>query len=154
MSRDTSGHLRRLLISLAQGNRDEGEHVDIVLAKQGTQALYAAGENKLGTDESKFSAILCTCSKPHLRAVFLEYQKMCDRDIEKSISREISGDLESGMLAVVKCIKNTPAYFAEKLYKAMKGAGTNDKTLIRIMVSHSEVDLLDIHKEYVKNYGS
>uniref|UniRef100_I3KQC1 Annexin n=1 Tax=Oreochromis niloticus TaxID=8128 RepID=I3KQC1_ORENI len=153
ISGDTSGHFRRLLVSLAQGNRDERENVDISLAKQDAQALYAAGENKLGTDESKFNAILCARSKSHLRAVFLEYQQMCGRDIEKSISREMSGDLESGMLAVVKCIKNTPAYFAERLYKAMKGAGTKDKTLIRIMVSRSEVDMLDIRQEYVKNYG-
>lgn len=153
ISGDTSGHFRRLLISLAQGNRDERETVDISLAKQDAQALYAAGENKLGTDESKFNAILCARSKPHLRAVFLEYQQMCGRDIEKSIGREMSGDLESGMLAVVKCIKNTSAYFAERLYKAMKGAGTKDRTLIRIMVSRSEVDMLDIRQEYVKNYG-
>uniref|UniRef100_A0A8C4ELH2 Annexin n=1 Tax=Dicentrarchus labrax TaxID=13489 RepID=A0A8C4ELH2_DICLA len=153
ISGDTSGHFRRLLISLAQGNRDEREAVDISLAKQDAQSLYAAGENKLGTDESKFNAILCARSKPHLRAVFLQYQQMCGRDIEKSIGREMSGDLESGMLAVVKCIKNTPAYFAERLYKAMKGAGTKDKTLIRIMVSRSEVDMLDIRQEYVKNYG-
>ncbi|XP_041645636.1 annexin A11a isoform X2 [Cheilinus undulatus] len=150
---DTSGHFRRLLVSLAQGNRDERENVDVSLAKQDAQALYAAGENKLGTDESKFNAILCARSKSHLRAVFLEYQRMCGRDIEKSISREMSGDLESGMLAVVKCIKNTPAYFAERLYKAMRGAGTKDRTLIRIMVTRSEVDLLDIRQEYIKNYG-
>ncbi|XP_076016412.1 annexin A5-like isoform X2 [Genypterus blacodes] len=150
---DTSGHFRRLLISLAQGNRDERETVDVSVAKQDAQALYAAGENKVGTDESKFNAILCARSKSHLRAVFLEYQRMCGRDIEKSIDREMSGDLESGMVAVVKCIKNTPAYFAERLYKAMKGAGTKDTTLIRIMVSRSEVDLLDIRQEYVKNYG-
>ncbi|XP_036402838.1 annexin A11a isoform X2 [Megalops cyprinoides] len=153
ISGDTSGHFRRLLVSLAQGNRDERETVDISLAKQDAQALYAAGENKLGTDESKFNAILCARSKPHLRAVFHEYQQMCGRDIEKSISREMSGDLESGMLAVVKCIKNTPAYFAERLYKAMKGAGTKDRTLIRIMVTRSEVDMLDIRQEYMKNYG-
>uniref|UniRef100_A0A8D3DMD6 Annexin n=1 Tax=Scophthalmus maximus TaxID=52904 RepID=A0A8D3DMD6_SCOMX len=153
ISGDTSGHFRRLLISLAQGNRDERPNVDISLAKQDAQALYAAGENKLGTDESKFNAILCARSKPHLRAVFLEYQQMCGRDIEKSIDREMSGDLESGMKAVVKCIKNTPGYFAERLYKSMKGAGTKDKTLIRIMVTRSEVDMLDIRQEYVKNYG-
>uniref|UniRef100_A0A087Y7Q6 Annexin n=1 Tax=Poecilia formosa TaxID=48698 RepID=A0A087Y7Q6_POEFO len=150
---DTSGHFRRLLISLAQGNRDERENIDVNLAQQDAQALYAAGENKLGTDESKFNAILCARSKPHLRTVFYEYQKMCGRDIEKSISREMSGDLESGMLAVVKCIKNTPGYFAERLYKSMKGAGTKDRTLIRIMVSRSEIDMLDIRQEYVKNYG-
>ncbi|KAM4599095.1 annexin A11a isoform 2-T2 [Fundulus diaphanus] len=150
---DTSGHFGRLLIALSQGNRDERENVDVSLAQQDAQALYAAGENKLGTDESKFNAILCARSKPHLRTVFYEYQKMCGRDIESSISREMSGDLESGMLAVVKCIKNTPAFFAWRLYKSMKGLGTKDRTLIRIMVSRSEVDMLDIHQEYVKNYG-
>uniref|UniRef100_A0A8C2KJH3 Annexin n=1 Tax=Cyprinus carpio TaxID=7962 RepID=A0A8C2KJH3_CYPCA len=148
-----AGHGELLLVSLAQGNRDESENVDISVAKQDAQALYQAGENKLGTDESKFNAILCARSKAHLRAVFNEYQHMCGRDIEKSIEREMSGDLESGMLAVVKCIKNTPAYFAERLYKAMKGAGTKDRTLIRIMVTRSEVDMLDIRQEYIKNYG-
>uniref|UniRef100_A0A7N6AZV6 Annexin n=1 Tax=Anabas testudineus TaxID=64144 RepID=A0A7N6AZV6_ANATE len=131
---DTSGHFRRLLVSLSQ-------------------KLYAAGENKVGTDESQFNAILCARSKPHLRAVFHEYQQMCGKEIEKSICREMSGHLEDGMVAVVKCIKNTPAYFAERLHKAMKGAGTKDRTLIRIMVSRSEVDMLDIRQEYLKAYG-
>lgn len=42
------------------------------------------------------------CIFVHVCVVFLEYQQMCGRDIEKSISREMSGDLESGMLAVGK----------------------------------------------------
>uniref|UniRef100_H2LYB4 Annexin n=1 Tax=Oryzias latipes TaxID=8090 RepID=H2LYB4_ORYLA len=153
ISSDTSGHFRRLLVSLCQGNRDERETVDISLAKQDAQKLYAAGENKVGTDESQFNAILCARSKPHLRAVFHEYQQMCGKEIEKSICRETSGNLEDGMVAVVKCIKNTPAYFAERLRKAMKGAGTKDRTLIRVMVSRSEVDMLDIRQEYLKAYG-
>ncbi|NP_861431.2 annexin A11b isoform X1 [Danio rerio] len=153
ISNDTSGHFRRLLVSLCQGNRDERETVDISLAKQDAQKLYSAGENKVGTDESQFNAILCARSKPHLRQVFQEYQQMCGRDIEKSICREMSGDLESGMVAVVKCIKNTPAYFAERLHKAMQGAGTKDRTLIRIMVSRSELDMLDIRQEYLRLFG-
>lgn len=36
-------------------------------------------------------------------AVFSEYQRMCNRDIESSICREMSGDLEMGMLAVGMC---------------------------------------------------
>ncbi|NXQ15500.1 ANX11 protein, partial [Peucedramus taeniatus] len=150
---DTSGHFQRLLISLAQGNRDESTNVDMSVVQTDVQKLYEAGENRLGTDESKFNAILCSRSRAHLRAVFSEYQRMYNRDIESSICREMSGDLEKGMLAVVKCLKNTPAFFAERLHKAMKGAGTKDRTLIRIMVSRSEVDLLDIRAEYKRMYG-
>uniref|UniRef100_A0A2K5E3H4 Annexin n=1 Tax=Aotus nancymaae TaxID=37293 RepID=A0A2K5E3H4_AOTNA len=150
---DTSGHFQRLLISLSQGNRDESTNVDMTLVQRDAQELYAAGENRLGTDESKFNAVLCSRSRAHLVAVFNEYQRMTGRDIEKSICQEMSGDLEQGMLAVVKCLKNTPAFFAERLNKAMRGAGTKDRTLIRIMVSRSETDLLDIRSEYKRMYG-
>ncbi|XP_036120998.1 annexin A11 isoform X2 [Molossus molossus] len=136
-----------------KGNRDESTNVDMSLVQRDVQELYAAGENRLGTDESKFNAILCSRSRAHLVAVFNEYQRMTGRDIEKSICREMSGDLEQGMLAVVKCLKNTPAFFAERLNKAMRGAGTKDRTLIRIMVSRSEIDLLDIRMEYKRLYG-
>ncbi|XP_078055572.1 annexin A4-like isoform X2 [Mustelus asterias] len=150
---DTSGHFERLLVSLVQGNRDESEQVDITLVKKDAQDLYNAGEGRMGTDESKFNAILCARNRSHLKAVFEEYRQVCKYDIEKTICREMSGNLERGMLAVVKCLRNTPAYFAERLYKSMKGLGTDDKTLIRIMVSRCEVDMLDIRAEFKRMYG-
>lgn len=41
----------------------------------------------------------------------------------------------------VMTIQNSGDYFADKLYKSMKGLGTDDDTLIRIIVSRSEVNL-------------
>ncbi|KAF4016686.1 hypothetical protein G4228_007894 [Cervus hanglu yarkandensis] len=73
--------------------------------------------------------------------------------IEETIDRETSGNLEQ-LLAVVKSIRSIPAYLAETLYYAMKGAGTEDHTLIRVVVSRSEIDLYNIRKEFRKNFAA
>ena len=45
-------------------------------------------------------------------------------------------------LTTVETVRNRPEFFADKLYKSMKGIGTDDATLIRIIVTRSEVRLV------------
>uniref|UniRef100_A0A665TZG9 Annexin n=1 Tax=Echeneis naucrates TaxID=173247 RepID=A0A665TZG9_ECHNA len=148
---DTSGHYQKLLVILLQGSREEG--VDESKIEKDAQDLYAAGEGKFGTDEEKFITILGNRSAEHLRKVFDAYKKLSGSDIEDSIKGETTGNLEGLLLAVVKCAKSVPEYFAESLYKSMRRAGTDDDTLMRIMVSRSEVDMLDIRACFKKMYG-
>lgn len=151
---DTSGHFKRLCVSLSLGNRDENVNIDLAQAKTDAEALYKAGEEKKwGTDESVFHSILITRSYQHLRQLFIEYEKIAGKDIEDSIKSEFSGSIEKGLLAIVKCVKSKVGFFAERLYYSMKGVGTNDKTLIRIIVSRSEIDLGDIKKAFLDKYG-
>ena len=49
-------------------------------------------------------------------------------------------------------VRSRSAYFAEKLYKSMKGAGTDDRTLVRLVVSRSEVCVLWSRTSYVTNF--
>ncbi|KAG6941222.1 annexin A6 [Chelydra serpentina] len=149
---DTSGHFRKMIVVLLQGTREEDDVVSEDLVEQDAKDLLEAGDLKWGTDEAQFIYILGNRSKQHLRLVFDEYLKISGKPIEDSIRGELSGDIEKLMLAVVKCIRSTPEYFAERLYKAMKGLGTKDNTLIRVMVSRSEIDMLDIREVFRTKY--
>uniref|UniRef100_A0A8D2ZFX2 Annexin n=1 Tax=Scophthalmus maximus TaxID=52904 RepID=A0A8D2ZFX2_SCOMX len=133
--------------------RDESNKVDEAQAVQDAKDIYEAGEARWGTDEVKFLTVLCVRNQNHLMRVFEEYQKVSGRDIEDSIKREMSGCLEEAFLAIVKCMKSKPAFFAERLYKSMKGLGTTDSVLIRIMVARAEIDMLDIKAQFLKMYG-
>ncbi|KAL0965612.1 hypothetical protein UPYG_G00283540 [Umbra pygmaea] len=150
---DTSGMFKRVLISLLTAGRDESNSVNEAQAVQDAKDIYAAGEARWGTDEVKFLTVLCVRNRNQLLRVFDEYKKISGKDIEESIKREMSGSLEEIFLAIVKCMRNKPAFFAERLYKSMKGLGTTDSVLIRIMVARAEIDMLDIKAEFLKAYG-
>uniref|UniRef100_A0A8C2HS15 Annexin n=1 Tax=Cyprinus carpio TaxID=7962 RepID=A0A8C2HS15_CYPCA len=145
---DTSGHYQRLLLILVLVANLRSVCSLIVF-----QELFAAGEEKFGTDEDKFINILGNRSAEHLRRVFDAYKKIAGCDIEESIKDECTGNLEALLLAVVKCAKSVPGYFAESVRESMRRAGTDDETLIRIMVSRSERDMLDVRAMYKKKYG-
>uniref|UniRef100_A0A8C7WRP2 Annexin n=1 Tax=Oryzias sinensis TaxID=183150 RepID=A0A8C7WRP2_9TELE len=149
---DTDGHYRKLLVILLQGSREEGIDEDNV--ENDAKELYAAGKGKFGTDEEKFITILGNRSAEHLQRVFAAYKKLSGSDIEDSITSETTGNLENLLLAVVKCARSVPDFFAETLYKSMRRAGTDDETLTRVMVSRSEEDLLDIKASFKRMYGT
>jgi len=65
--------------------------------------------------------------------------QIANRDIIKSLQGEFSGDIEDAMCSIVDIARDTPAYFAKRLYRSMKGIGTDDSALIRVVVSRSEV---------------
>lgn len=150
---DTGGTFKRLMVSLCNACRDESMVTNPDAARADAQALLRAGELRLGTDESVFNAVLCQRNWAQLQLIFQEYERLTGHDIEKAIKNEFSGDIEQGLLAVIRSIKNQSAFFAKLLNKSMKGLGTNDRALIRLVVTRSEIDMVEIKSEYQALFG-
>uniref|UniRef100_A0A4W4HFQ6 Annexin n=1 Tax=Electrophorus electricus TaxID=8005 RepID=A0A4W4HFQ6_ELEEL len=149
---DTSGDVRRLLTLLLEGARDQSYEVDDTQAEQDATSMFEAGEGCFGTDESTFSYILATRNYLQLQATFKVYEAISGTEILDAIESETSGTLKACYLALVRCAKNPQLYFARRLNAAMKGAGTDEDTLIRIIVGRSEIDLETIKDMYLEKY--
>ncbi|ELK31340.1 Annexin A2 [Myotis davidii] len=151
---DTSGDFRKLMVALAKGRRaEDGSVIDYELIDQDARDLYDAGVKRKGTDVPKWISIMTERSVFHLQKVFDRYKSYSPYDMLESIKKEVKGDLENAFLNLVQCVQNKPLYFADRLYDSMKGKGTRDKVLIRIMISRSEVDMLKIRSEFKRKYG-
>lgn len=53
----------------------------------------------------------------------------------------------------MRCVKHKFNHFARQLQKTMKGLGTDDDTLVRVVVSRCEIDMVQIKEEFEKLTG-
>ncbi|KAJ3677443.1 hypothetical protein LUZ60_003167 [Juncus effusus] len=148
----TSGDHQKLLSAYIGIPRYEGPEVDPGMVAKDAKDLYKAGEKRLGTDEKTFIHIFTERSWAHLAAVAANYKHMHGRSLKKAIKKETSGYFEQGLLSILRCAQNPAKFFAKVLYNAMRGLGTNDTTLIRVVVTRAEIDMQYIKVEYHKKY--
>lgn len=152
---DTSGDFRKFTFTLSRGKRAPSRVVDSEKAKDDASEINLSYTTLKGTDEPRFDLIglCCTESYQQLKKTFEEYEKLTGKDITTLIENEFSGDVEEGLKWTVKCAHSVPEFFAERLHRSMEGLGTDNHTLIRIIVSRSEIDLAAIRDIYEEKYG-
>ena len=149
---ETSGSFRRLLVSLLQGSRSENTEPDIEECEKIAKELYDAGEKKWGSDDSVFNRIFALRSPMEIACISRAYHKITGHTILQAINNEFSGDIKKLLTAVVYAVISPSEFFATKVNKAIKGLGTNDKLLIRIIVSRNEIDMKYIRQYYKQLY--
>lgn len=153
IKKECSGDFENLLVSVVQAKREsEEDDVDEDKAKEEAEALKEAGTDSWGTDEDTFNMILNLRSYEQLRATFKAYKKITGTEFTQAIDDEFGGDLKKGLMTIVKTIQDPIAMYAELLYKAMKGAGTDDDTLINVVLMRVEYDMERIKKAFAHFY--
>ncbi|KAF9902728.1 Annexin A6 [Linnemannia zychae] len=149
---DVSGYFEKLLVVCIQGTRDEIGHYQYNVESD-TQALYKAGEGRMGTDESQFIHILTNRPDAHLRLVFQQYEKRYGKKFSKVVVKEFSGWIETALVYLVEWIENAPLCVAKNMEKAMAGAGTDDASLTRLVVrNRTPAFMAQIKAAYAAKY--
>jgi len=147
---ETSGDFKKVLEKLLEGRRMTYAHMNPMEAEQVAKELYDAGERRFGTNDSFFIRIFTTYPPEFLQLVDAHYTRRYGHSLRTAVEKETSGDYKSSLLALMT---NPWDYYADRLYHAMHGVGTDDKALIYIFSILSEGQLKYISTIFKAKFG-
>uniref|UniRef100_A0A8C3CI28 Annexin A10 n=1 Tax=Cairina moschata TaxID=8855 RepID=A0A8C3CI28_CAIMO len=140
---ETSGHFRDTLMNLAQcpGSQVSGNSFRLpYLGYINLMKHWKAMERKNKVKNS-------------FPQVFQEFQNISGQDLVDAINECYDGYFQELLVAIVLCVRDKPSYFAYRLYNAIHEFGFHNKTVIRILIARSEIDLMNIRQRYKERYG-
>jgi annexin A7/11 len=151
---DTSGETQRLLVSILQCKRSQNRNPNPNDCAAKAQELFKAGEGKKwGTDSDVFNKIFTLSSPAELIQIAQQYHKIAGKTILQAIDAEYSGSSKKILKSIVYALISPSEYFATRVNDAIKGFGTNDHLLIRVLITRDEIDMPQIKQYYKQLYG-
>ncbi|KAM7535157.1 hypothetical protein Aperf_G00000090360 [Anoplocephala perfoliata] len=139
---DLSGDFEKFIVAILQGAREQG--LDRKAAEADVEALYSAGEKKLGTDEEVYTRIFARNSYETIRLMDELYYEKTNHGLLKAIDSELSGDYKKAITTVVKTAFNKEECIADFLRDSMTGVGTDDEQLMRLVLAYAEDGMAEI----------
>lgn len=147
----TTGDIRKFLVALVSVFRYDGREINARLAKSEADTLQDAIKDKAFNHEEVIR-ILTTRSKAQLMATFNRYRDDCGTSITKSLLYEGDqvNEFAAALRTAIRCINNSNKYYEKITRNAIKGAGTDEDALTRVIVTRAEKDLKVIKEVYYK----
>ncbi|XP_047096584.1 annexin D3-like [Lolium rigidum] len=144
--------LRQFLVRLVSSCRYAGEHVDEELAGAEAAELHGAVVIKKEALHGDVVRILCSRSKPQLKATFERYKQDYGKAIDEVLEGNRNDRLSSMLKITVWCLTSPEKHFAEVIRYSIIGLGTDEESLTRAIVSRADVDMKKVKEEYKVRY--
>ncbi|XP_033491320.1 annexin A2-like [Epinephelus lanceolatus] len=98
-----------------------------------------------GVDEQTIIDILTKRTYAQRREIAFAYERRTKKDMISALKGALSGSLETVILGLMK---STTQYDASVIRGSIKGLGTDEETLIEVLCSRSNTELVEIKKVY------
>ena len=150
---DTSGDLKRILVSLLQCKRSENSIPNDAECRKMAEELYKGGEGKMGTDEEIFNKVFVLSSPPELFSINNYYHEISSVKLIEAVNKEFSGGVRDALNTILEATISPANYYARRVNRAVKGLGTKDKMLIRNIVAREGINMKEIRESYLNIFG-
>merc|ERR1719464_2483495 len=155
--RMSGNHFQSLIMTILEAQRPRNQAPDAQQVRQDAELLnrFIAQEKK-SDSKSKFVEVFTARSWAHLSALSAVFADVSKKyTLEAAIKKTFGdGSDTSQALRVIARFSASPYdFWAEKLRKSMKGMGTKDDLLCRVVVTRSEVDMRNIKVVFGQRYG-
>ena len=151
---DTSGDFQKILEGILRCKRSEVKEINKENCEKIAKELSETNEEGwvVNDESSVFYKYIMNSSPKELSAIAREYYRLSGKTIIDGIENNFKGDAKDLLKSILYSLVSPSEYFATRIKKAIEGFGTDNKTLIRILITRCEVDMNIIKKYYKQLY--
>jgi annexin A7/11 len=147
---DTSGNFRKILVALLEAKRPDNSSYQVEQEEIERCAKLLLAEDNKKLDIDVYIKIFTEKSQADFIRIAQAYFKFTRKTILQTVEKQFSGDCKEALIGIIYAMISPAEYFAKKVYKAVKGLGTDNNTLIRILITRDEKDMPQI-KQFFKH---
>ena len=152
IEKNFSGVLKKNLLNLLNIPRGINSIPNNEKCQKLANLLTEVGESNWAGDENIFKEVFIQSSPEELVLIGRYYLKKTGINMLDAIDQKVSGKNRTLLREVLFNNIVPEELYAEKIYYAIKGLGTNNTVLNRVLILRNEIDMDDIKEFYNKKY--
>jgi hypothetical protein len=146
---ELSGDLKLIYTTILGPNGRMGPVKDDAACDVDIQTLFAAGEGRWGTNEKAFINMIAGNSRGYCEKLFYAYANSRGKSLDRAIKNEMGGDVGKALMWLVTPLEIA---YANKFHESMKGMGTSDSNLIRLIATNKQRGLREVNNRFLSDH--
>ena len=142
------------LITILASQRPTNPTIEINDAYNIAKDIIKNGVKQYGKNANLFKQVFVDKSREDLILISRAFYDLYKKNLYETVDKEISGKNKKLIKDILFGIITPAQWFAKKAYKAMKGEGTDDHTLFRVIISRAEIDMDEIRDYYFRDWNT